>query len=428
MSSSPSIAIVGAGLSGLLLARYLQCNSISCTIYEREASRSSRAQGGSLDLHSDSGLIAMKGAGLLEEFRKLSRPEDDQMRILDKDGKVWFDDRDGAMRRMVGSLLKFVGGDRPEIDRTDLRNILIDSLQLGTIRWDHHFQFAEPLPSGSYKLHFANASPAETDILIGADGTWSRVRPLLTTVLPVYTGVSFFEVVITDIDTNHPALAELAGKGSAMIMGDGKGIMPQRNSRGITRVYVTVGRTAEDWLEENPLPDDPTEARKLLKSFFQPSFDPSVLELIDVCDDAPMRSWKIYAMPPGGLDWSTTKHKGITLIGDAAHVMSPFAGEGANLALIDAYDLGKALVATIKGKEPATMDKVDAGLRSFEKRMLKRAEASAQESQYNMELLYAPEAPKEFIDLFLVYFPTPMNLLRLGLQYTKESLDGWYGY
>ncbi|KAG8880496.1 hypothetical protein FRB97_000731 [Tulasnella sp. 331] len=425
-SQQPSIAIIGAGLSGLLLARYLQINSIACTIYEREASRSARAQGGSLDLHTHSGLLAMKEAGLLEKFKELARPEDDQTRILDKNGKLWFDDLGEDRSKLVQFLSVLPWGEeRTEIDRTDLRNILLDSLQPDTIKWDHQFKFAEPLLSSSYELHFANAPIETADILIGADGTWSRVRPLLADIRPSYTGVSFIEVIITDIDNRHPSLAKLVGKGFACILGDGKGLIPQRNSRGTIRVYLSVGRTEEDWLEKNPLPDNPEEAREYLKSHF-PTFDASVLELIDKCDDAPMRSWKIYAMPPGGIDWSSTRLKGITIIGDAAHVMSPFAGEGANLALLDAYELGKTLVATISRKGES-LEKIDLGLRAFEKRMLKRSEESARESQDNMDLMYGPDAPKEFVDFFKFY-TDPTNLVRAGLRYTRESLMGWYGY
>jgi hypothetical protein len=107
-SSKPQIAIIGAGPGGLLLARYLQRNSIPCKIYERETSRHHRTQGGSLDLHEESGLLAMKEAGLMEEFTKFARTEGEQMKIFDRTGKLWFDDEENE---------EGAGHGRPEIDR-----------------------------------------------------------------------------------------------------------------------------------------------------------------------------------------------------------------------------------------------------------------------------------------------------------------------
>lgn len=60
------IVIIGAGPSGLLLARFLQLHSISIVIYERDSSPTHRRQGGSLDLHDNTGLKALRETGLLD--------------------------------------------------------------------------------------------------------------------------------------------------------------------------------------------------------------------------------------------------------------------------------------------------------------------------------------------------------------------------
>lgn len=111
--STIRIAIIGAGPGGLTLARILQKHGVRATVYERESSPNVRSQGGSLDLHQESGLQALKEADLFSAFLKFARYEDQQMRVLDKNGVVHLDE-DG-----MGPPPE-EGGDqgRPEIDRS----------------------------------------------------------------------------------------------------------------------------------------------------------------------------------------------------------------------------------------------------------------------------------------------------------------------
>jgi 2-polyprenyl-6-methoxyphenol hydroxylase-like FAD-dependent oxidoreductase len=285
--------------------------------------------------------------------------------------------------------------------RTDLRDILLDSLQPDTIQWNHQLVSAESLPSSSYRLHFANAPSVTADIVIGADGTWSRIRPLLTPAAPIYSGITFTELVISDVDARFPHLASLVGDGLAFIMSDNKGFIPQRNSNHLIRVYVAL-RVPETWLDEHPLPANAADARQFLLSLF-PGWDTTSLDLIKQSDSTPMTSRKIYAFPPSH-SWST-ELKGITLLGDAAHVMSPFAGEGVNLALMDAYELGRELIAAFR--DGNSMDSVDKGLRTFEKSMLLRAAEKAEESAKNLDALFATSAPAQFVEIVKSFGPPP---------------------
>jgi 2-polyprenyl-6-methoxyphenol hydroxylase-like FAD-dependent oxidoreductase len=289
------------------------------------------------------------------------------------------------------------------LSRTDLRNILLDSLLPDTIQWNHQVVSVDTLPSSSYHLHFDQAPSVKADILIGADGAWSRIRPLLTTSTPTYSGITFVELVISDVSTRFPHLASLVANGIAFIISDNKALIPQRNSRDLVRVYASL-RIPESWLDEHPLPPNPADARDFLVSLF-PGWDVTVLDLMKKSDDSPITPRKIYAFPPGH-SWST-QLRGITLLGDAAHVMSPFAGEGVNLALIDAYELGREILAAFEKSGSMVMDEVDKGFRAFEKAMMERASEKAEESSKNLDALYSDSAPAEFVEIVKSYGPPP---------------------
>lgn len=335
------ITIVGAGPGGLLTARVLQQHGVEVAVYDTDTAVDARDAGGSLDLHADSGQIAMADAGLLTEFLALSRPESQAGRRLDHHGTVHGEftpaDDDTAA---------------PEIDRGELRSLLAGSLAPGTIRWGRKLVRAAPLGDGAHRLEFADGSTTETELVIGADGTWSRVRPLVTDARPRYTGVSFLDVRYDDADTRHPAVAELTGLGQMFAGdGDGHGVILQRNGNGQVRGYLVVRG------DGIPARDEATVKRFLLDEFSQWAdvFRPALTGW----DGAVERPIHVLPAP---LTWSHTP--GATLLGDAAHVMAPFGGFGANLALLDGAELAHAIAA-----EPT----IDDAITRYEATMLPRA-------------------------------------------------------
>lgn len=365
-----TIAIVGAGLGGLALARVLHVNGMDSVVYERESSRGARGQGGMLDIHS--GQRALREAGLIDRFHAIARGEGQDMRLLEPDGTLLLQEDTPDDAPLA----------RPEVDRADLRDLLLDSLPDDVVRWGHAFQSA-----GNGLLHFADGSSAAYDLLVGADGAQSRVRPLLTDARPVHMGQNVVEVGIPDIDRTHPDLAAMVGRGNYWVLGNGLSLAAQRNGDGRVRIGLSFYNTPEDWFATSGIPfDDPAAARARLIDLL-PGWDPRFTALIAACDDTVVP--RSITTLPVGLTWPSTPD--VTLVGDAAHLMPP-VGEGANMALLDGALLGLALAA-----HP---DDFPAAVEEYEREMFERTSAAARMSADIQELLMSPDAGKKMLAFF----------------------------
>ncbi|WP_448320206.1 FAD-dependent oxidoreductase [Streptomyces sp. CO7] len=353
------IAVVGSGPGGLTFARVLHRHGCPVTVLERDPAPDARPPGGALDLHEGLGQTALDKAGLLTEFQALSRPEGQAMRILDPNGTVLRDWRPGPDDRA-----------NPEIDRGQLRDLLLGPLD---VRWGRKVTRVEPgTPEGAV-VHFADGRQEAFDLVVGADGAWSRTRAALSPVTPHYTGVTYVESSVDDVDTRHPELARLIGDGSVAVHGVNRGLVAQRNSGGHVKVYAQFRAPLDRYVDLDPT--DVEAVRSSLLALFDGWAAP-LLELL-----APATAFvhrPLYVLPVA----HTWPHvPGVTLLGDAAHLMPPL-GVVANLAMLEGAELAEALVS---GSD------VNEAVRAFEERMWARAGRWAEITAAGLERLVSPD-------------------------------------
>ncbi|MFI6730840.1 FAD-dependent monooxygenase [Streptomyces sp. R-74717] len=320
MSAHHPIAIVGVGVGGLTLARVLHVNGIEAAVFDLDASAHARPQGGMLDIHEESGQVALNAAGLIDEFRRIIHLGGQELRIVGKDASVRMAEQDDGT------------GTRPEVDRGQLRDLLLGSLPERTVRWHTKVTAVRPLGGGRHELTFADGGVVATDLLVGADGAWSKVRPLLSAAQPAYTGISFVELDLLDADTCHPAAVALVGGGMFFALQDGEGFLAHRETDGNLHFYIAV-KAPKAWLDGIDFTDTSAAKAAVLENFSD--WHPSLRAVIADADGT-LVPRKIHALPVGHR-WDRVA--GVTLVGDAAHLMSPFAGEGANLAMLDGAEL-----------------------------------------------------------------------------------------
>lgn len=366
------IAIIGAGLGGLMLARVLHVHGIAATVYEADSSPQARSQGGMLDIHADSGQRALKAAGLHDAFRALIHAGGEASRVLDQHGTVLLDEGDDGT------------GGRPEVPRGELRRLLLGALPAGTVRWGHKLASAATLGGGQHLLHFAHGATATSELLVGADGAWSRVRPLLSSAQPAYSGITFIETYLLDSDRRHRASAQAVGAGALFALAPGKGIQAHREADGVLHAYVAL-RKPESWLAGIDFAD-PAAARARIAAEFS-GWAPALTALITDADTPPVPR-PVHMLP---VDHRWQRVAGTTLLGDAAHLMAP-AGEGANLAMLDGAELAQALAAH--------RDDVEAALLAYETALFARSSAAAAESERVLRLCLGDDAPHSLVQFF----------------------------
>lgn len=388
----PRIAILGAGPAGLTLASLLNISKIPYTIYESRLSLPPPSTpSGSLDLHTESGLLALEGCGLTSNFKSLTSDCSEDTIIADKNGEVkWADDG--------------MGENRPEVARNDLTSLLLSSLPSASVKWGHKILSVTPSTSSSarWTVHFSSSGreqEADFDLIIGADGAWSKARPLLTDIKPHYSTISCVTLTLPYITERYPELAAMVGKGTYSATGEFKAVMSQRGGLDSARLYLMLHSDSSSYLEDSGLAQlskSPAEMKKKLieEPQFFAGWGKGLKDLIAAACDAELEagaeiSAKPLYMLPTSFTWPHVP--GITVIGDAAHLMTPFAGEGVNNAMLDAVELSKVIVSACQGED------IDAVLKGFEVEMWRRNQVIAAETWGNLQMFFEENAPDAFV-------------------------------
>jgi 2-polyprenyl-6-methoxyphenol hydroxylase-like FAD-dependent oxidoreductase len=391
MIQDKKIAIIGGGPGGLTLARLLQLKGANVKVYERDVNKDIRVQGGALDLHTESGLAALTKAGLMDAFKTHYRPGAELVRVVDNQAKIHSDQHIDAPVYEFGDK-----NHRPEIDRGPLRDILMASLQPNTIIWDSKFQKMEKMDSG-WKIFFEKGNSTYADIVIGADGANSKVRPYLTDIKPIWSGITMIEGSIKDSAKTAPKIHKLLRGGKIFAFGNDKTLIVSSKGDG-SFGFATGCKTDENWVKNSGI--DFTDNKQVLAWFKKEyaEWSPVWYELFEN-EETLFIPRPQYCMP---LDLKWTAQSNLTLLGDAAHWMPPFAGEGVNMAMLDALQLSEALT------NPPFSDTKTA-IAKYEKQMFKRFAVIGQGTMFNTKWMHAPNALTDMLTMF------SKNVLKQGL-------------
>jgi 2-polyprenyl-6-methoxyphenol hydroxylase-like FAD-dependent oxidoreductase len=376
------IAIIGGGPGGLTLARLLQLKGADVKVYERDVNRDARVQGAIVDLHFDSGLKVIEAAGLMDAFKAGYMKGADAYRMVNKDANIYVDEANTTGDDDFNSQYF-----RPEIDRGVLRNLLIDSLVPGTVIWDSQLERME-LTDGTWEFKFKNGVTATADIVIGADGYRSKVRPYVTDIKALYSGATIIQGEIEDPETNCPEIYALVNKANLIAMDAGKTIAAQpRGDGGLT--FYAASLYPENWVQTSSIEFNNSEAvYKYLVEYYN-GWNPIFYTLFKACPKFIPRPLNYF---PIDQHWETKAN--ITLIGDAAHLMPP-SGEGVNTAMLDALELSEFLTSVHYAD-------LHAAIAAYEQKMRSRAAVLGEEALDGIKDFASPS--KESIEKLVKQF------------------------
>ncbi len=351
------VAIIGAGPVGLAFARLLQQEGANVKVYERDVNEYNRIKGGTLDLLKDMGQVVFEKAGLLSAYFDNARPT--ARRIADIHGNI---------------IQTLPSSDNPEIDRNDLRRILLQSLKRGSVVWNRKFVSLKE-QNGTFLLHFENGSVETADLVVGANGIMSILRKMMTTIPARYTGTVAVTGEIFDYETHCPNFKKKCGE-DKIIVRDGRVFFLSQPKTKSELYYYACFRQSESWIKDNDLNFNDSKQISHFLNHLCHDWNSAYKELFAATSE--FTFLPLYQIPLE--NWQP--HKNITLIGDAAHGMPPYAGVGVNTGLLDALYLAENLT---NGK----FDNLQTAVDNYEEKMFEYASEAQQQTATNEKQLFS---------------------------------------
>ncbi|KAF2339020.1 FAD-dependent oxidoreductase [Flavobacterium nitrogenifigens] len=381
--TKPHVAIIGAGIGGVALAVACLHRGIPFTIYERDSDFDARSQGYGLTLQQAS--KAMKGLGITSLDGVISTKHI----VHNTEGKIlgeW-----GTRKWLETAIKSPTKRTNIHIARQLLRLALLEQLEgNNAVQWGHQLVNLRESEDG-VELDFQtneNIKTVKADLVVGADGIRSAVRRLI--IGEETTPLRYLDCIVI---LGICPLSALEGLSNDLL--DGETIFQTAN--GNERIYV-MPYTADSVMWQLSFPMSEEEAKELSSKGPQAlkeeacrrtQWHTPIPQILQATQENLISGYPVYdreLLSSALLE----KNQNITLIGDAAHPMSPFKGQGANQALLDALKLARKISkgcnAKSKWKEKGLRESV---LNEFETEMLERSAAKVQGSADAAQFLHS---------------------------------------
>ncbi|MEO0996989.1 MAG: FAD-dependent monooxygenase [Pseudomonadota bacterium] len=362
MSSGPRIAVIGAGIGGAALALALARSGRKVKVYEQAPELREVGAGISLSPNAVKGLRYL-GIGAAVDAAADEPPV--QLTRHFQTGEILVNiDRSNAREEFGAPYL--------QMHRADLHTLITESLlaiDSGSIELGKRFQSVDGDISG-YRLEFADGSRAGADLVVGADGLKSRLREnVFGESAPEFSGFIAWRGLLPTAALGDYELPE----GSAVFVARGRLFVRYPVRRGRLQNFVAFSM-ADEWSAEGWSQTGPAE---LLRDMFA-DFHAEVTTLLGRYEQQRVHKWGLFARQPLP-EWVRGR---ITVLGDAAHPMLPWFGQGAATSIEDAVVLARALTE---------IDDVDDALRRYEAGRRERVTRVHEESLLGGQRLLAQD-------------------------------------